>query len=693
MFFRNSLHLLALIGLFVALGGQTARSQPNQHPAPAFAASQRQASDAYAQAISPALRQSTIAATAAPTNTIALTNTIFLPSVLTIAPPKVDLSIDSLEITQAVQTPNNSVPLVAGRPAIVRVYAKYTGTTAPVSVTVSLTGARGGLALPPVTLGPQAVSAAPSRATYSSSFNLPLPTDWLSGTVTMTATVDSEKIEDEADETNNSATATLKFNSVPALNILIVPFNYTHTGSINPGFYPAPTHDTISDFIKRTYPLSTINVTFHAALSFTGDLGYFDATQAPYWENNQNTGLVDRVSALKSSEHLSDGGLNAPIVYYGFVSTISGGHTWVPLKDGFILGIGLIGSRVSAGLDIPASLGLPADITSDTAAHEIGHNLGRLHAPCIPPPNPLSDLQNIDPNYPEKTASIVQFGVDLSKGTVLNPSTTKDVMSYCEPQWVSDYTYKALYNALIGTVTVAASAAPEASLLVRGGIAPDGTASLAPVYSITGVPDAAPNASDYRVEFLDAVGNVVSSQPVGVNELEQPHVFALAQGRLVPQPSALAMRGMDMRAPQLAINAIVAAPAQAFSSMRLARAGTVLATRALRPAGPAIAAAAPSAQPQADGTLLLHWSAAGGPALVRFTADNGATWATVGIDALGGQLTIDPATLTAGTGYLEVTPADRAAPTVRIAAPDSSRYAEVSGRCNLPDTSTVNPQK
>jgi len=33
---------------------------------------------------------------------------------------------------------------------------------------------------------------------------------------------------------------------------------------------------------------------------------------------------------------------------------------------------------------------------------------------------------------------------------------------------------------------------------------PSGTASLASVYDITGVPDAAPNASDYRVEFLDA---------------------------------------------------------------------------------------------------------------------------------------------------------------------------------------------
>jgi hypothetical protein len=126
---------------------------------------------------------------------------------------------------------------------------------------------------------------------------------------------------------------------------------------------------------------------------------------------------------------------------------------------------------------------------------------------------------------------------------------------------------------------------------------------------------------------------------------------------------------MDTRAPQLAINAIVAAPAQAFSSMRLVRAGTVLATRALRPAGPAIAAASPSAEQQANGTLLLRWSAAGGPALVRYTADNGATWTTLGVDVLGGELNIDPAPLPGGAGYFEITPADSAAPTVHISAP------------------------
>ena len=97
-------------------------------------------------------------------------------------------------------------------------------------------------------------------------------------------------------------------------------------------------------------------------------------------------------------------------------------------------------------------------------------------------------------------------------------------------------------------------------------------------------------------------------------------------------------------------------------------AGTVLAMRAKRPVGPAIAAAAPGVAQQADGTLLLRWNAAGGPALIRYTADDGATWTTLGVDVLGGELHIDPATLPGSAGYFEVTPADSAAPTMRISA-------------------------
>ena len=262
--------------------------------------------------------------------------------------------------------------------------------------------------------------------------------------------------------------------------------------------------------------------------------------------------------------------MNSPKVYYGLVSTgTSLNDTWLPLNSGFILGIGWIGTRASAGLDIPASFGLSdPEITSDTAAHEIGHNLGRYHAPC----DTASGLDNELPR---------QHRIDRA------------VRRRCQQRYGSEPQHHQgcdeLLRAAVGFGLHLQGALCRIGWNDHGGnqrysqwracsfaaaFGPDGTASLAPAYGIMGVPDAAPNASGYRVEFLDAAGNVVSSQPVAVNEIEQPHVVALAQGKLVPQTNALSVRGMDTRAPQLAINAIVAAPAQAFSSMRLVRAGT-----------------------------------------------------------------------------------------------------------------------
>jgi hypothetical protein len=613
MTLRAPLHLLALTMLLAILGGQTAHSQPASPPAPTSARGQY---GHVAERINSTVALTKTAALAADV----FSNATYIPLAQKVLLPTVDLSLDGLEITQAVQTPSNSVPLVAGRSTVVRVYAKYTGTPTPGDVTVALTGTRNGVELAPVTLGPQAISASPSRAIYSSSFNLTLPAEWLSGIVELTAKVDSGDMVNESDESNNTATATLVFNSVPALDIVIVPVRYTDLPS---GItYQPPIADTISDFVVRTYPLSTINVTFRPQIGFSGDL-----KDGQDWIN-----LLNLIASLK----ITDGAPDSK-VYYGLISSGNLSNTWLPSSGGFILGIGNVGSRSSAGLSLSADLGFPADLTSDTAAHEIGHNLGRKHAPC-------DTATGLDPNYPASDASIMEFGLDVSKGKVLDPNTAKDIMSYCDPQWISDYTYKALYNALRGNGQTTTAAA-QPSLYLRASIGPDGGATLAPAYELDGRPASAPESSDYRVEFLDASGNLVASQPVAVTEIEQPHVFSRSQGRLVPQSSALAVRGMNTRTTPRAINAVVPRPAQPFASLRLMHAGSVVATRQFSQPAPAIAAArTPSITTQADGTLLLRWGDPQLPALVRYSA-NGVSWTTLGVDVVGGALSVDPSTL------------------------------------------------
>jgi len=612
-----TLHLLAMLVLLVASGVRPAQSQANRTAAPSRLATRTTAA-----------------------------NPVYLPLVRA---TRLDLSIKELEITQSVQTPRNSVPLVAGRPTIVRVYVQTDGGVPSEDITVALTGTRGGKALAPVVAGPLPVALAASRADYGSSFNALLPSDWLSGEVSMTIHVDSGNGVDEIDEANNSTAAQLKFNSVPPLDLVIVPVQYNDTPSGRT--YPAPTEDTVSDWIMRAYPLSKVNVAIHAPVSFTGDLK--SSSQWADTDANPNNDLLGLITYLKQTENPS-----GSEVYYGLVSAGTRANTWLPTSGGFILGIGWIGLRASTGLEVSAFPELPT--TSEVAAHEIGHNLGRKHAPCAPSGPPAG----IDPSYPAADASIVQFGLDVGAGELYSPSVAKDMMSYCEPRWVSDYTYTGLYQSQRATLLAAGAAAPPA-LLIRAGFDASGAASLAPIYALSGVP-AALAASDYHVDFVDTSGQVVASQLVAVSEIEEPIIYTLGQGRASPHST-------DTGAPPRAIVALVPRPAQPFAAVRLVHRDATIAARAFGSAGDqrtATGAKQPLFVVRGPSSVDLSWGLPEVPALVRYTADGGRTWTTLAADAPGGRLSVDPAALPGGgAGRFEVTPADGAGPAMSASAP------------------------
>jgi hypothetical protein len=557
-------------------------------------------------------------------------------------PQALDLAIDGVEITQAVQTPGNTVPLVAGRPALVRVYAHTSGGQPLAGVTVTLTGTRNGQPLPPISIGPRIAPETSSRGDYASSFNALLPAEWLAGNVALVAAIDAGASYFDANTGNNVVTSELVFNAVPPLDIVIVPVEYTDQSQGR--VFDAPTEDSVSEWLQLGYPLSTINVSFHAPIALSGDL-----EDVSDWYSFLNT-----IAGIKASE-----GKPSATIYYGLVSSGSSiADTWVPFAGGFVLGIGRIDYGASLGLDMSGALasyaGLPQYMTSETAAHEIGHNLGRYHAPC-------GTTDGLDSHFPYAGASIGQYGVDVATSTVLAPSATKDVMSYCDPQWISDYTYTALFQALRASQPRQA-ATSQTSLLVRATLGPSGPA-IAPTYTVTARPDMAPATSDYRVELLDAAGKIVVSRPVAIQESETPHRYVMRDGRAVRQDSALARRGMAPAAP-LAIAATVPLPSVPVAEVRLLHGGTILARRTLRTATVVPLSSDPSSARvvRQASAAELRWSRTDLPALVRYTADGGQSWVTLGMDMRGGALRLDPASLPSGAGRFEVVYADGAAP-------------------------------
>ena len=101
--------------------------------------------------------------------------------------------------------------------------------------------------------------------------------------------------------------------------------------------------------------------------------------------------------------------------------------------------VGMMAGEVAGGAAGLAKRPGPISFSSvrpSTLAHELGHNLNLYHAPCG---NPSS----LDPSFPGKDGSIGAWGYDFSEPGRLLPPVWPDLMSYCRsrPRWIGEYNF------------------------------------------------------------------------------------------------------------------------------------------------------------------------------------------------------------------------------------------------------------
>jgi hypothetical protein len=74
------------------------------------------------------------------------------------------------------------------------------------------------------------------------------------------------------------------------------------------------------------------------------------------------------------------------------------------------------------------------DSQMDTISHEMGHNLGRNHAPGC-------GAEGVDDAFPYADTAVGVDGYSIPEGAFKSRKKFKDVMGYCYPTWISDYTW------------------------------------------------------------------------------------------------------------------------------------------------------------------------------------------------------------------------------------------------------------
>jgi hypothetical protein len=357
------------------------------------------------------------------------------------------LHIQGVEVTQAVQyyrasahltdpadrQPNNSVTLIAGKPAWARVYVRSgwrSSSIADVTGTIEVFKRNHGFLYssigtlspqPPGTVTAQSAPAyATERGTLSSTLNFILPANYMCGHLRLRVRVTAPGWEDTTDvDLDVTLRQTLRLAGI------MVGYNGPNSSAPNAPTIAlaAPTVadlQTTSAWTLLTFPVRSA-ATYRSAGTVTWNLPLTDAPSCsgcctPNW-----VALNTAVQAQRTAD-----GNQTDVLYYGLMAN------GIPM--GPIVGCNTGG--VSTG-------GNGAGVTM---AHELGHACGLPHAPCGTPGDP--NYPAYEPYDPAATpqASTGEYGLDISNGNVMSPATFKDMMAYCGPRWISLYNYGRLTN-------------------------------------------------------------------------------------------------------------------------------------------------------------------------------------------------------------------------------------------------------
>lgn len=521
---------------------------------------------------------------------------------------------DPIEVTQAIQTRKNTLPLVQEKSTVARVYVSMSGTSEAQPVTVCLFGKRNGQALPGSPLKKaRVVPPTANRAHLQDTPYFELPKSWTQGTINLQA-----RVRHDYGGSVDSAAVSVTFTPKQVPTYWIVPLNY---GTVDtPNLASAAEIASQQSYLRAVFPLPDVKF---LVKPWTAVGVVTDGDPMPRLNDYYNQVLLSWVLGLLSSGKAP---FEMPKQIYGFRP--SGGGLSDPIWCG---GRGYVG------------WGHRGSSMEGTMAHEINHNLDRSTVGAWGRHTPMGcGAKGPDQFWPYPDSNIQEVGVDvrspLEDGDtvgVLFP----DFMSYCQSgllptKWISPYRWNNLFNAFPNVV----SADPQGDerqvksvYYISGSVNRDGTGQLDPVFEQPGFPSEEIAPGEYALDLLDAVGRVVRSIPF-------MGLFEDVEGNEV-----------DV----FKFNFQIAAE-QGVAAIALRSGRTLLATISASRSAPMVTVLEPNGGGIWNGPATIAWAASdpdGDPLSfdILYTANDGATWVPVVRRLSGSSYAVDSSLLPGGT--------------------------------------------
>ena len=561
-----------------------------------------------------------------------------------------DLSAERLEIVQTVQDLDNSVRLVANKPTFVRFHVRSARDEYPVSAKLVVRTPIHGTTLYPINPGGLVrVGPDPLRDALNDSFLFEVPSDYTdAGMVTFDAEVNpptggpitSDLLLFERDAqlpdtrlSNDHISTTVTFETVPNVRLVLYAVDYESFGR---HYTPSEFHQRmLTSWLRRAYPIDDLGV-----LRRTYDHGNGVPTCGQvnsYLAAKRNLDIAHRWFAVN--------GIPLTTRYYGMVA--DGG--------GFMRGCAeSIPGHVASG---PTGNTITRERWDSDGSygdwyggHELAHTWDRRHAPFCGAADAMA------PAYPYPNGNIsgvnvgnlAFFGFDTLSRRLYGPDWF-DLMTYCDYEWPSDFTYEGLMDRLQSeggsTLVTAYPRAATDRLLVVGALDPGtGELHLEPLVVIANAVETKERIpGPYAIVLRDAGGSELARYPFTPSE---SHVDAFADdGSTAPAPSLLF------------IDELVAYVAGTTRVDIDGPGGTLTTIRAgIHP--PTVQLLGPNGGESLAGAKIpVAWSASdvdGDPLtfLIQYSRDNGSSWEVVAQNLTGSSVDIEAVNLPAGSSAL-----------------------------------------